>query len=100
MSDKVHLTYNFSSSFSFFVPNFAANLLNKSYGKDSLDLSDLDLHNGIEHDASLTRKFNLNTYITSSDMFDNDVALYIFQGKIVRLYQIRQYRTPNSSMRS
>ena len=31
-------------------------MLNKSYDKDTFDLSDLDLHNGIEHDASLTPK--------------------------------------------
>jgi len=58
MGDKIHVTYNFASSFCFFVPNFAANMLNKDYGKDSFDLAELDLHskNGIEHDASLTRE--------------------------------------------
>lgn len=30
-------------------------MLHKSYSKDTLDLAELDLHNGIEHDASLTR---------------------------------------------
>jgi len=34
-------------------------MLNRNYGKDTFDLADLDLHNGIEHDASLTRKFYL-----------------------------------------
>ncbi|KIJ98668.1 hypothetical protein K443DRAFT_198956 [Laccaria amethystina LaAM-08-1] len=52
----VRATYNFAPSFCFFVPNFAARMLNKSYKKDKIDLADLDFHNGIEHDASLTRK--------------------------------------------
>ena len=57
MNSTIRATYNFSPSFCFFVPNFAARMLNKSYGKDTFDLADLDLHNGIEHDASLTREF-------------------------------------------
>jgi len=54
----IRVTYNFAPSFCFFVPNFAANFLNKNYGKDTFDLAELDLHNdsGIEHDGSLTRK--------------------------------------------
>jgi len=58
MGAKIRVTYNFAPSFCFFVPNFAANYLNKSYGKDTFDLADLDLHSesGIEHDASLTRE--------------------------------------------
>ena len=57
MGSKIRATYNFAPSFCFFVPNFAARMLKKSYAKDRFDLSDLDLHNGIEHDASLTREF-------------------------------------------
>ncbi|TFK40381.1 Chloroperoxidase [Crucibulum laeve] len=52
----IRATYNFSPSFCFFVPNFAANMLKKSYRKDTFDLSELDLHNGIEHDGSLLRE--------------------------------------------
>lgn len=54
----IRATYNFAPTFCFFVPNFAANYLNKSYGKDTFDLAELDLHSesGIEHDASLTRE--------------------------------------------
>ncbi|KAK0500015.1 Chloroperoxidase [Armillaria luteobubalina] len=52
----VRATYNFSPSFCYFVPLFCARMLEKDYNKDSVDLSDLDLHNGIEHDASLTRQ--------------------------------------------
>ncbi|KAF8902549.1 heme-thiolate peroxidase [Gymnopilus junonius] len=56
LGPKIRTTYNFASTFCFFVPNFAANMLNRSYSKDTFDLADLDLHNGIEHDASLTRE--------------------------------------------
>jgi hypothetical protein len=38
------------------VPHFAARMLKKSYSKDIFDLEELDLHNGIEHDASLFRE--------------------------------------------
>jgi len=51
--------YNFSSTFSFFVPHYAAEMLGRDYYKDTVNLSDLNVHNGIEHDASLTR---LDTY--------------------------------------
>ncbi|PPQ73616.1 hypothetical protein CVT26_010524 [Gymnopilus dilepis] len=56
LAPKIRTTYNFAPTLCFFVPNYAAKMLNKSYDKDTFDLSDLDLHNGIEHDASLTRK--------------------------------------------
>jgi len=58
MGAQIRVTYNFASTFCFFVPNFAANMLSKSYGKDTFDLAELDLHNesAIEHDASLTRQ--------------------------------------------
>lgn len=51
----IRATYNFSSTFCSFVPHFAAHMLKKSYSKDRFDLEELDLHNGIEHDASLLR---------------------------------------------
>ena len=53
-------TYNFAPTFCFFVPNYAANMLNRSYWKDSFDLADLDAHNCIEHDASLIREYPLS----------------------------------------
>ncbi|KIM41361.1 hypothetical protein M413DRAFT_71959 [Hebeloma cylindrosporum] len=56
LSEKIRATYNFAPSFCFFVPNFSANMLKRNYKKDTFDLADLDLHNGIEHDASLTRE--------------------------------------------
>ncbi|EJF56466.1 chloroperoxidase-like protein [Dichomitus squalens LYAD-421 SS1] len=55
LSRLVQETYNFAPTFCFFVPNYAANMLNRSYWKDSFDLSDIDAHNCIEHDASLMR---------------------------------------------
>jgi Peroxidase, family 2 len=54
LNKTIRVTCNFSPTFCFFVPNFAANMLKKSYSKDTFDLAELDLHNGIEHDASLT----------------------------------------------
>lgn len=55
LTRQIRTTYNFSPSFCSFVPHYAAFMLHKNYGKDTLDLAELDLHNGIEHDASLTR---------------------------------------------
>lgn len=57
LNQKVRETFNFAASFCFFVPNFSARFLNKSYFTDRFDLEDLSLHanNAIEHDASLTR---------------------------------------------
>ena len=68
MNQKIRETFNFAASFCFFVPNFSARFLNKSYSKDKFNLEDLSLHadNAIEHDASLTR---------------HDVALQPDQGK-------------------
>lgn len=58
MNSKIRSTFNFAASFCFFVPNFSARYLNKSYANDNFDLADLSLHasNAIEHDASLTRQ--------------------------------------------
>lgn len=56
MSKACHEVYNFASTFSLFVPNFAAEYLHKSYKKDTFDLAELDLHNAIEHDGSLVRE--------------------------------------------
>ncbi|CAA7266277.1 unnamed protein product [Cyclocybe aegerita] len=53
---KIRATYNFAPTFCFFVPNFAAKMLKRNYGKDTFNLAELDLHNGIEHDASLLRE--------------------------------------------
>ncbi|KAH6647005.1 Chloroperoxidase [Truncatella angustata] len=57
LNKKVRETFNFASSFCFFVPKFSADFLNKSYWNDRFDLEELNLHSdkAIEHDASLTR---------------------------------------------
>ncbi|KAG6913428.1 hypothetical protein DXG01_006864 [Tephrocybe rancida] len=52
----IHATYNFAPTFCYFVPNYAADMLKKKYATDTFDLAELDLHNGIEHDASLLRR--------------------------------------------
>jgi len=56
LNRTVRATFNFAPTFCFFVPNFSAQMLHKSYSKDTFDLEELSLHNGIEHDASLTRQ--------------------------------------------
>lgn len=58
MGRLIRTTYNFSPSFCYFVPNYAATMLEKDYNKDTIDLSELDRHNEkcIEHDASLCRE--------------------------------------------
>ncbi|KAH9971537.1 Cloroperoxidase [Lactifluus volemus] len=56
LTEKVRATYNFSPSFSVYVPRYIAHLLNRSYRTGTFDLSDIDVHNGIEHDASLVRR--------------------------------------------
>ncbi|KAH0831214.1 Chloroperoxidase [Lanmaoa asiatica] len=55
LNHQIRTTYNFGASFCSFVPHFAARMLKRSYSEDTFDLEELDLHNGIEHDASLTR---------------------------------------------
>ncbi|KAM0692209.1 hypothetical protein Q7P36_008410 [Cladosporium allicinum] len=56
LKTTIHQTFNFAPTFCFFVPNFAANFLERSYWRDSFDLAELSKHNAIEHDGSLTRR--------------------------------------------
>ena len=56
LSTQIRTTYNFSPTFCLFVPRNIAQILNRSYSSGRFDLSDIDVHNGIEHDASLVRK--------------------------------------------
>ncbi|KAG6816634.1 hypothetical protein H0H87_004481 [Tephrocybe sp. NHM501043] len=56
LNHTINSTFNFAPSFCYFVPTYAANMLGKNYKTDTFDLAELDLHNGIEHDASLLRR--------------------------------------------
>ncbi|KAJ6530870.1 Chloroperoxidase [Mycena vulgaris] len=56
MTMAVRHTYNFSISFSSYVPITIAGMLKKDYRKDTFDLAEIGLHNAIEHDASLVRQ--------------------------------------------
>ncbi|KIK68251.1 hypothetical protein GYMLUDRAFT_709877 [Collybiopsis luxurians FD-317 M1] len=56
LNETVRATYNFAPSFCYYVPNYIARILKKDYSKDTFDLADISVHNGIEHDASLTRE--------------------------------------------
>lgn len=62
LNTAVRTTYNFAPSFCFFVPNYSAQMLSRNYWTDKFDLKDLDVHNGIEHDASLIRERLSPTY--------------------------------------
>lgn len=55
LSGTIRSTYNFSPSFCLFVPRYIAHVLDRSYSTGRFDLADIDVHNGIEHDASLVR---------------------------------------------
>lgn len=56
LTEVIRTHYNFAPSFCWFVPNNIAGILDRDYKTDTFDLSDIDVHNGIEHDASLTRR--------------------------------------------
>ena len=55
LSGTIRSTYNFSPSFCLFVPRYIAHVLDRSYSTGRFDLADIDVHNSIEHDASLVR---------------------------------------------
>ncbi|KAG6901826.1 hypothetical protein C0995_007533 [Termitomyces sp. Mi166 len=76
MGHLINKTYNFAPTFCFFVPNYAAKMLKKNYNTDTFDLAELDLHNGIEHDASLVRAFP--RFITSGGV---SLSLSLLQGR-------------------
>ena len=57
LSAQIRSTYNFAPSFCLYVPRYIARILNRPYNTGRFDLADLDVHNGIEHDASLVRKY-------------------------------------------
>ncbi len=56
LSAQIRSTYNVSPSFSVYIPRYIAKVLNRSYNTGRVDLCDIDVHNGIEHDGSLVRK--------------------------------------------
>jgi len=55
MNKVVGEHYNFASTFCWYVPNTIASILGRDYETGVFDLSDIDVHHGIEHDASFTR---------------------------------------------
>ena len=60
LAKAVRETYNFSATFSWFVPHYAAQMLNRNYNTDTCNLSDLGVHFGIEHDASLVSEYPIS----------------------------------------
>jgi hypothetical protein len=57
LTHTLRTTYNFAPTFCLFTPQYVADYLNKDYNKDTLSLHEIDKHNAIEHDGSLTRVF-------------------------------------------
>lgn len=57
MNKAIVQTYNFSPTFAWFVPHYAAEMLHRNYSSDTANLNDLCVHGGIEHDASLTSQY-------------------------------------------
>lgn len=55
LNNHIQATYNFSPTFSSFVLHFLARMLERNFSEDTFDLEEIDLHNGIEHEASLLR---------------------------------------------
>ncbi|KAF7980648.1 hypothetical protein HWV62_37464 [Athelia sp. TMB] len=56
LTTAMQATYNFAPTYAFFLPNYAAIMMQKSYSKGTFDLVEMDKHNKIEHDASLVRE--------------------------------------------
>lgn len=57
MNKLVREHYNFAPTFCWYVPNTIAAILGRDYETGVFDLSDIDVHNGIEHDASFTSTY-------------------------------------------
>jgi len=58
-------------------------MLNKDYNNATFDLKELDLHNGIEHDASFCRRLYLSRLFPRADQSQGqDTALCPDQSKI------------------
>ncbi|KAH9854618.1 Cloroperoxidase [Lenzites betulinus] len=55
LNHVIRQTYNFAPTFCYFVPNYIATALGRPYSNGHFDLADIDAHNCIEHDGSLTR---------------------------------------------
>ena len=58
MNQVVRDHYNFAPTFCWYVPNTIATILGRDYETGVFDLSDIDVHNGIEHDASFTSTYS------------------------------------------
>ena len=78
LKTTIHQTFNFAPTFCFFVPNFAANFLNRSYWTGTFDLEELSKHNAIEHDASLTRRDS--ALVPDQGQPDFDLVCQLLQG--------------------
>ncbi|EMD37165.1 heme-thiolate peroxidase [Gelatoporia subvermispora B] len=71
-------TYNFAPTFSKLLPLYASQMLCRDYKTGTFDLADVAAHNGIEHDASLTRDDAAHTINQSSSQ--HALALELLTG--------------------
>ena len=56
MTDVIRTTYNFSMSFCLFTHNAFGVIFKRDYKTGTFQLSDVDVHNAVEHDASFSRE--------------------------------------------
>ena len=56
MTDVIRTTYNFSMSFCLFTHNAFGVIFKRDYKTGKFQLSDVDVHNAVEHDASFSRE--------------------------------------------
>ncbi|KAF8576038.1 heme-thiolate peroxidase [Ramaria rubella] len=78
LAKEIEKNYNYSPTFCYFVSNYLANILKRDYHTDTLDLSDICVHNGIEHDGSMTRRDTIvqpDQSIPDPDLIDGLFAM-------------------------
>ncbi|KAG1732730.1 heme-thiolate peroxidase aromatic peroxygenase [Suillus lakei] len=63
LDHHVRGTYSISTTISSYVPHYAARMLKRSYGKDTFDLEELDLHNWLLLCLGLDSAFESNQSI-------------------------------------
>ena len=68
LQKAVQTTFNTSPTFARLVTKYAADMLGRDFKKDTLDLNDLCVHNGIEADGSWTRAYNRGAAAQETDV--------------------------------
>jgi len=68
LQKAVQTTFNTSPTFARLVTKYAADMLGRDFKKDTLDLNDLCVHNGIEADGSWTSAYNRGAAAQETDV--------------------------------